>query len=178
MNLSCPAAGCSIGTILLTASRSARARCCRCGASQRPQRRAATSPRSPGTLPIQVRSPVRLPEHSRSGPVAATFTGLVCDAGPSVIPSVELSMMVRRITCELSCCGCADLFAAGYGSFDAQRQGAGAVVCFSLKDPSTPESQHQTSSGAALLAALYIHSRTRLHEPPHQLSSALCQCQR
>ena len=63
-------------------------------------------------------------------------------------------MMVTWTSCNLSWCCCADLFAAGYGSFDAQRQGTGAVVCFSLKDPSTPESQHQTSSGAASLAAL------------------------
>ena len=95
-----------------------------------------------------------------------------CNADSCVIPAGELSMMVRRTSCILSWFSCADLFAAGYGSFDAQRQGAGAVVCFSLKAPSPPESQHQTPSGAALLAALYIPSCPGLHELPHQFSSA------
>ena len=60
MSLTLSLSGSSIGTILLTAYRSARAHCCRCGASQRPQRRAATSPRSPGTLPTQVGIPARM----------------------------------------------------------------------------------------------------------------------
>ena len=46
-----------------------------------------------------------------------------------------------------SCCACADLFAAGYGSFDARRQGPGAAVCFSLKDPINPIFERQTVSG-------------------------------
>ena len=48
----------------------------------------------------------------------------------------------------------ADLFAAGYGSFDAARQGAGAVVCFSLKSPATPEFEHATRSGGGHQCAL------------------------
>lgn len=42
----------------------------------------------------------------------------------------------------------ADLLAAGYGSFDAARQGAGAVACFTLKNPSAPEFLFKTRSGA------------------------------
>lgn len=49
----------------------------------------------------------------------------------------------------------ADLFAAGYGSFDAQRQGTGAVLCFSLKDPATPAFERQTPSGIPALTAAF-----------------------
>ena len=45
----------------------------------------------------------------------------------------------------------ADLFAAGYGSFDAQRQGKGAAVCYSLKDPLNPIFGRQTASGDIVL---------------------------
>jgi dynein intermediate chain 1 len=53
----------------------------------------------------------------------------------------------RHVTALAWCPRHADLFAAGYGSFDSQRQGAGAVVCFSLKSPATPEFQLATRSG-------------------------------
>ena len=42
-----------------------------------------------------------------------------------------------------------DLFAAAFGSFDFQRQGAGLVACFSLKNPGNPEFLMSTPSGAA-----------------------------
>lgn len=44
-----------------------------------------------------------------------------------------------------------DLFAVGYGSFDYQRQGSGAVCCFSVKNPSHPESYFTTESGVMCL---------------------------
>eukprot|EP00817_Percolomonadidae_sp_ATCC50343_P005702 CAMPEP_0117427296 /NCGR_PEP_ID=MMETSP0758-20121206/7174_1 /TAXON_ID=63605 /ORGANISM="Percolomonas cosmopolitus, Strain AE-1 (ATCC 50343)" /LENGTH=657 /DNA_ID=CAMNT_0005212851 /DNA_START=18 /DNA_END=1991 /DNA_ORIENTATION=+ len=40
-----------------------------------------------------------------------------------------------------------DLFAVSYGSYDFLKQGAGAVCCFSLKNPSYPEYQFSTSVG-------------------------------
>ncbi|CAL5224786.1 g7529 [Coccomyxa viridis] len=44
-----------------------------------------------------------------------------------------------------------DLFAAGYGSFNAQRQGPGAAICFSLKDPVNPIFERHTASGVMSL---------------------------
>ena len=41
----------------------------------------------------------------------------------------------------------ADLFAAGYGSYDFLRQAGGSVACFTLKNPSQPECLLTTSSG-------------------------------
>jgi dynein intermediate chain 1 len=48
----------------------------------------------------------------------------------------------------------ADMFAVGFGSYDSQRQGSGAVGCFSLKDPKTPVYQFTTRSGEAQSPAL------------------------
>ncbi|KAK9902835.1 hypothetical protein WJX75_008028 [Coccomyxa subellipsoidea] len=45
----------------------------------------------------------------------------------------------------------ADLFAAGYGSFDAAMQGTGAIACFTLKNPSAPEFLMSTRSGVMCL---------------------------
>ncbi len=44
----------------------------------------------------------------------------------------------------------ADLFVAGFGSFDAQRQGAGVVAAFTLKAPATPEFEFVTRSGGGV----------------------------
>jgi len=44
----------------------------------------------------------------------------------------------------------ADLFAAGYGSYDFLRQAGGSVACFSLKNPSHPECLLTTASGVLL----------------------------
>jgi len=57
----------------------------------------------------------------------------------------------------LHCCA-ADLFAVGYGSFDVQRQGMGAVLCFSFKDPATPVFERQTASGELLFAPVLCTS--------------------
>ena len=45
----------------------------------------------------------------------------------------------------------ADLFIAGFGSFDAQRQGAGVVAAFTLKAPATPEFEFVTRSGGVVI---------------------------
>ena len=46
----------------------------------------------------------------------------------------------------------ADLFAAGYGSYDFLRQAGGSIACFTLKNPSHPECLLTTSSGARMKA--------------------------
>lgn len=44
-----------------------------------------------------------------------------------------------------------DLFAAAYGSYDFSRQGPGMISCFTLKNPSHPETIFSTESGVMCL---------------------------
>eukprot|EP00658_Telonema_sp_P-2_P076548 TRINITY_DN6722_c0_g1_i2.p1 TRINITY_DN6722_c0_g1~~TRINITY_DN6722_c0_g1_i2.p1 ORF type:complete len:650 (-),score=214.82 TRINITY_DN6722_c0_g1_i2:158-2107(-) len=44
-----------------------------------------------------------------------------------------------------------DMFAAGYGSYDFLKQGAGLICCFTLKNPSHPEYCFSTESGVMCL---------------------------
>lgn len=66
----------------------------------------------------------------------------------------------KHVTCLCWSLHFADLFVAGYGSFDFSKQGPGMIAVHSLKNPSYPEIIYTTESG---VMSLHLHPKVNFY---------------
>jgi dynein intermediate chain 1 len=60
----------------------------------------------------------------------------------------------KQVTCLSWSLHFSDMFVVGYGSFDFSKQGPGMIACYTLKNPSYPETIYNTESG---VMSIHIH---------------------